>query len=139
MKILITGSEGLLMQTIIPKLLKQGHSLVGVDNLYRHGEVSELANKEYPLHKIDLADRSKTKDLCNIVRKYRNVGPNGQPRMESYIKKPTLNELHVHLFKRSPKGLHDALIDVRVCLRCFLKVVYHIDYVFSTSKLALEK
>ena len=53
MKILITGSEGSLMQTIIPKLLKQGHSLVGVDNLYRHGEVSELADKEYPLHKID--------------------------------------------------------------------------------------
>jgi len=64
MKILITGSEGSLMQTIIPKLLKQGHSLVGVDNLYRHGEVSELADKEYPLHKIDLTDRSKTEDLC---------------------------------------------------------------------------
>ena len=64
MKILITGSEGSLMQTIIPKLLKQGHSLVGVDNLYRHGEVSALADKEYPLHKIDLTDRSKTEDLC---------------------------------------------------------------------------
>ena len=59
--------------------------------------------------------------------------------MESYVKKPTLNELHVHLFKRSPKGLHDALIDVRVCLRCFLKVVYNLDYGFSAAKLALEK
>ena len=64
MKILITGSEGSLMQAIIPKLLEWEHEIVGVDNLYRHGEVSELANKEYTLHKIDLADRSKTEDLC---------------------------------------------------------------------------
>ena len=55
-KVLITGSEGSLMQSIIPKLLSQGHSIVGVDNLYRHGEVSKLANKEYPLLKIDLTD-----------------------------------------------------------------------------------
>ena len=63
-KVLITGSEGSLMQSIIPKLLSQGHSIVGVDNLYRHGEASKLANKEYPLLKIDLTDRSKTEDLC---------------------------------------------------------------------------
>tara|TARA_E500000178_G_scaffold92976_2_gene91936 strand:- start:2930 stop:3907 length:978 start_codon:yes stop_codon:yes gene_type:complete len=64
MKILITGSEGSLMQAIIPKLLEWGHEIVGVDNLYRHGEVSALADKEYTLHKIDLTDRSKTEDLC---------------------------------------------------------------------------
>ena len=63
-KVLVTGSEGSLMQSIIPKLLSQGHSIVGVDNLYRHGEVSKLADKEYPLLKIDLTDRSKTEDLC---------------------------------------------------------------------------
>lgn len=98
-------------------------------------------NTPYPFtnEKIYYCTMNKTKDLCNIVRKYRNVGPNGQPRMESYIKKPTLNELHVYLFKRSPKGLHDSMIDVRVCFRCFLKVVYGIEYEYSTSKLALEK
>tara|TARA_B100001063_G_C16693496_1_gene518393 strand:- start:558 stop:1214 length:657 start_codon:yes stop_codon:yes gene_type:complete len=94
----------------------------------------------YPLtsEKIYYCTMNKTKDMCNIVRKYRSVGPNGILRMESYIKKPSLNELHLHLFKRSPKGLHDALIDVRVCLRCFLKVVYDIDYEFSAAKLALH-
>lgn len=64
MKILVTGSEGSLMQSIIPKLLAQGHSIVGVDNLYRHGEASELADKEYPLLRIDLTDRNQTKNLC---------------------------------------------------------------------------
>ena len=96
-------------------------------------------NYPFTSEKIYYCTMNKTKDMCNIVRKFRNIGPNGQVRMESYVKKPTLNELHVHLFKCSPKGLHDALIDVRVCLRCFLKVVYNIDYGFSAAKLALEK
>jgi UDP-glucose 4-epimerase len=64
MKILITGSEGSLMQRVIPKLIGQGHEIVGVDNLYRHGVESKHANKQYPLLKIDLTDRSKTDDLC---------------------------------------------------------------------------
>jgi DNA polymerase III epsilon subunit-like protein len=98
-------------------------------------------NMQYPFtnEKIYYCTMNKTKELCNLVRKYRNVGPNGQLRMESYVKKPTLNELHQHLFKRSPKGLHDALIDVRVCFRCFLQVVYNKVYEFSVANLALEK
>ena len=36
MKILVTGSEGSLMQAVIPKLLAQGHEITGVDNLYRY-------------------------------------------------------------------------------------------------------
>ena len=95
-------------------------------------------NYPFTSEKIYYCTMNKTKDMCNIVRKFRNIGPNGQVRMESYVKKPTLNELHVHLFKRSPKGLLDALIDVRVCLRCFLKVVYNIDYGFSATKFELE-
>ena len=80
---------------------------------------------------------NKSKTLCNIIRKYRNVGPNGQMRMETYVKKPTLEELHLHLFKRSPKGLHDSMVDVRVCFRCFLKIVYDKVYDFSNTKLLL--
>lgn len=64
MKILITGSEGSLMQAVIPKLLSQGHTIVGVDNLYRHGIKSELADSKYKLIIQDLTDREKTKDLC---------------------------------------------------------------------------
>lgn len=64
MKILITGSEGSLMQAVIPKLLKQGHTIVGIDNLYRHGKVSTLANQDYKFINQDLADRQATADLC---------------------------------------------------------------------------
>lgn len=64
MKILITGSEGSLMQAVIPKFLKQGHTIVGVDNLYRYGKLSEMANRDYQFVKQDLTDRKATEDLC---------------------------------------------------------------------------
>jgi DNA polymerase III epsilon subunit-like protein len=33
---------------------------------------------------------------------------------------PTLAELHQHCFQTVPVGLHNALTDVRACLRCFV-------------------
>lgn len=47
-----------------------------------------------------------------------------------YQKPPKLIELHVELFKEEPKNLHNALIDVYVCFRCFYQMVYDND-VFS--------
>lgn len=35
--VLITGSEGSLMQSVIPKLLSLNYNIVGVDNLFRYG------------------------------------------------------------------------------------------------------
>jgi DNA polymerase III epsilon subunit-like protein len=35
---------------------------------------------------------------------------------------PKLNELHLKLFESVPENLHNSLIDVIVCLRCFLKI-----------------
>jgi nucleoside-diphosphate-sugar epimerase len=64
MKILVTGSEGSLMQAVIPKLIALGHEIVGVDNLYRHGQKSSLADKDYKLIIQDLTDRPAVIDLC---------------------------------------------------------------------------
>ena len=64
MKILVTGSEGSLMQAVIPRLIALGHEIVGVDNLYRHGQKSGLADKDYKLIVQDLADRPAVIDLC---------------------------------------------------------------------------
>lgn len=35
---------------------------------------------------------------------------------------PTLQELHVCLFRRRFRGAHDALTDVRACVRCFFEL-----------------
>lgn len=63
MKILITGSEGSLMQAVIPKLIQQGHEIIGVDNFFRHGIPDDIDNKPYRFKYCDLTDRSKTFDL----------------------------------------------------------------------------
>lgn len=63
MRILVTGSEGSLMQAVIPKLIAQGHTIVGVDNLYRHGVESVHADTAYPFVKCDLTDRTATFQL----------------------------------------------------------------------------
>jgi len=49
---------------------------------------------------------------------------------EKYFKFPTLAQLYTHLFRmEAPKDLHNALVDVVVCLRCYVKIVYAEDII----------
>lgn len=43
-------------------------------------------------------------------------------KKQFYIKQPKLIELYNTLFKKTPTGLHNAFIDIKVCLACFLKM-----------------
>jgi len=54
MKILVTGSEGSLMQFVIPVLIKQGHQVLGVDNFARYGVIER--EREYEFIRGDLTD-----------------------------------------------------------------------------------
>ena len=47
------------------------------------------------------------------------------PNHSLSFKWPKLSELHFHLFQTIPENLHNALIDVFVCLRCYLKIKYN--------------
>lgn len=47
MRILVTGSEGSLAQMVIPMFQELGHTIVGCDNLSRHG--IQCREKRYPL------------------------------------------------------------------------------------------
>lgn len=58
--------------------------------------------------------------LCKIVAIGRNGG--------EYFKYPKLLELHKHLFNTIPDGLHNSMVDVLACLRCFGKMKYDVDY-----------
>lgn len=57
---------------------------------------------------------------CKIVA----TGRNGS----EYYKYPKLMELHKHLFGTIPDGLHNSMVDVLACLRCYGKMKYDIDY-----------
>ena len=46
-----------------------------------------------------------------------------------YKKFPKLLELYQKMFGVTPRGLHNSLNDVIVCLRCFIKLKYKIDIV----------
>ncbi len=47
---------------------------------------------------------------------------------------PRLSELHNELFGKAPENLHDSLIDVLVCFRCFCKMTLGVDPVDINEK-----
>ena len=61
-------------------------------------------------------------NICKIISKYK----------EGEYKWPTLSELHNHLFNYVPNGLHDSLTDIKVCLKCYLKIQNNITVDFGT-------
>jgi nucleoside-diphosphate-sugar epimerase len=61
MKVLVTGSEGSLMQWVIPKLVADGHEVTGVDNFFRYGRSER--EREYEFVEGDLTDEGLVRDL----------------------------------------------------------------------------
>jgi|UniRef100_A0A6C0AKK4 DNA polymerase III epsilon subunit-like protein len=49
------------------------------------------------------------------------------------LKVPKLLELHQKLFKTTPLNLHNSLIDIYVCLRCYYKLEYDVDILTINS------
>ncbi len=54
MKVLVTGSEGSLMQEVIPLLMQKGHTVTGIDNFARYGEIER--ERSYQFIRGDLTD-----------------------------------------------------------------------------------
>ena len=52
-----------------------------------------------------------------------------------YYKWPTLEELHYNLFRQKPTNLHNSLVDIFVCFRCFYKIKYDKDVLRASSGL----
>ena len=50
---------------------------------------------------------------------------------EKYFKYPNLSELHEKLFGNNPKGTHDSMADILICIRCCEKIRNDIDYTKS--------
>jgi DNA polymerase-3 subunit alpha len=78
------------------------------------------------LHSIDrYCTMRQGTNLCNIMvsRKDASGVEIGKP----YKKWPTLLELYVYLFNKTPSNLHNSMMDVLVCLRCYLKMRKKVD------------
>ena len=71
-------------------------------------------------------------ELCSLYRT-NNSGM-------QYKKYPKLVELHEKLFNETPNGLHNAMADVIVCLRCYYKMQFDKDILeFSPELVSLSK
>ena len=44
---------------------------------------------------------------------------------------PTLSELHSYLFNTNPRGTHNAITDVMICLRCYVYLQHKYDIAFD--------
>ena len=60
-------------------------------------------------------------DICKIEK----VGKDG----DKYFKYPSLTELHDKLFQKTPKNVHNSMVDILVCLRCYCKLEHNMDIV----------
>ena len=69
------------------------------------------------VHQFDTMFR--TMNICQIYRDSKNGA--------KVLKPPKLVELYKILFHETPDNLHNSMVDVLVCARCFLKVRYHWD------------
>ena len=62
-------------------------------------------------------------NFCNLYVTYEKKDAQGNIKQDKYKKFPTLAELYKKVFHyEPPDGLHNSIIDVLVCLRCFMKI-----------------
>ena len=67
-------------------------------------------------------------NICKIVVKGRNG---------DYFKYPKLIELHKHLFDTVPNGLHNSMVDVLACLRCYGKMELNVDFLEQSDSVKM--
>ena len=92
---------------------------------------SSILSAEYHRNNlIDWMGRWRGRKICtmklgNSICNIKYIHPVTGKKLKKY---PKLVELHNHLLKSVPENLHNSLIDVYVCFRCFYKLIYESDY-----------
>jgi len=79
--------------------------------------------------KVEYCTMKRSLNVCNIYRKNAYTG-------ERRKKFPKLMELHNKLFNTVPNNLHNSLIDVFVCFRCFHQMEYKYDIMSKHEELS---
>ena len=115
-------------------LAEFAESLVDVDVLVGHNILFDKRMLMAEFHRIGMRNclykkglaipeyctMKRNTDRCQLPTVNKKTG-------EIYFKYPTLSELHFNLFKTVPKGTHNAIVDVMVCLRCFVYINNNYD------------
>jgi DNA polymerase-3 subunit epsilon len=73
----------------------------------------------------DYCTMKRSVELCKL--------PTHNAKYPHQYKWPTLTELHSHLFKTVPKGTHNAIADVMICMRCYVLITCNYDIAFDNE------
>ena len=108
---------------LIAHNLKFDKSMIMVEQIRNNYPklLSDLRKREY-------CTMQEGKVACGIV--VRNPFNN-----KMQYKYPKLIELHKKLFKSKPNNLHNSLIDILVCFRCFGKLYWDVDILTKNCQL----
>lgn len=106
-----------------------GHNIVFDVNMVR-AEMLRMGAVDYfqLINKPIICTMKSNVDFCKIVA----TSYTGR----KYFKYPKLMELHKKIYDYVPENLHNSLIDVVVCLRCFLKLEYDIELIDKSQELS---
>jgi DNA polymerase III epsilon subunit-like protein len=70
----------------------------------------------------DYCTMKRSTDLCKLPAINKMTG-----ELYKNYKYPNLSELHTHLFGHKPRGTHNAIADVMICLRCYIMLTSQYD------------
>ena len=90
------------------------------NNVRQGFTIDKIKKKEYCTMK-------NTKDICKIEK----IFPSG----DKYFKYPTLSELYNHLFGIIPHNAHNSMVDIILCIRCYLLITSNFDAFDSNNEL----
>lgn len=107
------------IQILVAHNLEFDKKIIMVE-LYRNGFYQEYNNVRYSKI-IEVCTMKAGKDLCKIEKKDRFGN--------MYYKWPQLSELYEKLFNTTPENLHNSLVDMCACLRCFYKMRFGQDII----------
>ena len=102
--ILITGGTGSFGKMFVSYIIKK----------FKPKKLIIFSRDELKQH-----DMKNSIDIC-CIEKINDAG-------EKYFKYPRLSELHKHYFNTEPKNTHNAIVDVLICFKCFMKMRYNIE------------
>jgi DNA polymerase III epsilon subunit-like protein len=108
---------------IVAHNLKFDSTMIRIE-LERHDAPNELRNLMNPEYEEKMkinryCTMMHSIDLCAIP--VNSINKKGEKY--TYYKWPKLCELHRYLFGYLPDGLHDSMVDVEVCLRCYIQLL----------------
>lgn len=78
--------------------------------------------------KVEFCTMKYGEPLCGLTRVSKRSG-------RTISKFPRLSELHHKLFGQIPGNLHNSLVDVLVCFRCFCKMTFNADPLQTSAEL----